>query len=383
MQANEERLKYLLEKYARKEANDAETAEMLQLLKAENGEEVLAACVNGSRNAATEEDFPETDWSGIWQKVQAGVKPSAKVHPLRRYRWWAAAVVLLLAGSALWFSDLRKPQPLAEAEKMDILPGREGAILTLADGSTVVLDDKGDGVVASQQGTKVVLNNGQLAYEKEGETAAIAYNILTTPKGRLFNIVLPDGSRVWLNAASSLRYPTVFSGRERRVEVTGEAYFEVAHDKRMPFRVAINNGPEVEVLGTHFNINSYTDESDVNITLLEGAVRCTNGNEKAVLKPGQQARIAERMNVLNNANVEKVMAWKNGIFNFNDASLEEVMRQLERWYDIEVIYEKGIPKLEFIGKMGRDLTLAEVLAGLEMSKVHFRIEQGRRLVILP
>lgn len=383
MQANEERLKYLLEKYARKEANEAETAEMLQLLKAENGEEVLAACVNESRNTATEEDFPETDWSGIWQKVQAGVKPSATVHPLKRYRWWVAAAVLLLAGPALWFSDLRKPQPLAQAVEKDILPGREGAILTLADGSTVVLDDKGDGVVASQQGTKVLLSNGQLAYKREGETAAIAYNILTTPKGRMFGIVLPDGTKVWLNAASSLRYPTVFSGRERRVEVTGEAYFEVAHDKRMPFRVAVNNGPEVEVLGTHFNINSYTDESDVSITLLEGAVRCTNGNEKAVLKPGQQARIAERMNVLDNADVEKVMAWKNGIFNFNDASLEEVMRQLERWYDIEVIYEKGIPKLEFIGKMGRDLTLAEVLAGLEMSKVHFRIEQGRRLVILP
>src|SRR5690606_11734025 len=157
---------------------------------------------------------------------------------------------------------------------------------------------------------------------KAGEPAAVAYNILSTPKGRLFSMLLPDGSKVWLNAASSLRYPTVFNGKERRVEVTGEAYFEVPHNPEMPFRVKVQNGTEVEVLDSQLNINSYSDEDNVNITLLEGAVRCTNGSNKAVLKPGQQARIngaSAQMDVLNDANVEKVMAWKNGLFNFNNA----------------------------------------------------------------
>lgn len=387
MQANNERLKYLLDKYVRKQVDEAEAAEMLQLLKEEYGEEALAESIAA---AGAEEDFPEVDWKRMWQGVQTQIKQPAKIHPIKRFRWWAAAaVILVLAGSgAVLTGVFQRPEYVAQLPQKDVLPGREGAILTLADGSTVVLDDKRDGVIASQHGAKVIMSKGQIAYAEEGGSMDIAYNTLSTPKGRLFRIALPDGSKVWLNAASSLRYPTVFVGAERRVEVTGEAYFEVAHNSKMPFRVMINNETEVEVLGTHFNINSYTDEKNVNITLLEGAVRCTYGSDKALLKPGQQARIggvteSGRIDVLNDANVEKVMAWKNGLFNFNDASLEEVMRQLERWYDIEVVYEKGIPKLEFIGKMGRDLTLSEVLAGLEMSRVHFRIEQGRRLVILP
>jgi hypothetical protein len=275
--------------------------------------------------------------------------------------------------------------------KNDIAPGKQGAILTLADGRTVVLDSLGNGVVASQGGTKVVLNNGRLAYNTEGAaTAEPAYNTMTTPKGRQFQVTLPDGTKVWLNAASSLRYPTAFTGKERTVDVTGEAYFEVApmlsgSGDRMPFIVKINDATQVQVLGTHFNINAYKDEATINTTLLEGSVRIVNGGEKAILRPGQQAQtgLSTRIKIVADANVEKVMAWKNGVFDFQDATLEEVMRQLQRWYDIDVVYEKGIPKLEFIGKMGRDLSLAEVLGGLQLSKVHFRLEEGRRLVVLP
>ena len=161
----------------------------------------------------------------------------------------------------------------------------------------------------------------------------------------------------------------------------------------MPFLVKINDATQVQVLGTHFNINAYKDEATINTTLLEGQVRIVNGGEKAVLKPGQQAQTGQslqaggghssRINIVADANVEKVMAWKNGVFDFQDATLEEVMRQLQRWYNIDVVYEKGIPKLEFIGKMGRDLSLAEVLGGLQLSKVHFRLEEGRKLVVLP
>ena len=276
------------------------------------------------------------------------------------------------------------------ALKNDVAPGKAGAILTLADGTTVVLDSLGNGLVATQNGAKVLLHNGQLAYNTNGAAPAeMTYNTMATPKGRQFQLVLPDGTKVWLNAASSLRYPTAFAGSERTVEITGEAYFEVAKlvssstGQRVPFRVKVNNQTTIEVLGTHFNINSYDDEKTVNTTLLEGSVRIVSGAEKAILKPGQQAQAgASQIKIVPDANVEKVMAWKNGVFDFQDASLEEVMRELQRWYNIDVVYEKGIPQLEFIGKMGRDLTLANVLSGLEMSKVHFRIE-GRKLVVLP
>ena len=309
---------------------------------------------------------------------------------IRIYRsWWmaAAAVLLLSAGAYLWRLN-RSSQPVAgnkaPAGHIDVAPGRQGAILTLADGRKVVLDSMGNGVIATQNGSKVMLKNGQLAYHRDGTAATEAvYNTVTTPKGRQFQVALPDGTKVWLNAASSLRYPTLFAGKERKVEITGEAYFEVTANHKMPFRVKVNKTTDIEVLGTHFNINSYADEADVDATLLEGSVQVVNGDEKALLHPGQQARVSGQIKIVNDVNVEKVMAWKNGLFDFQDANLEEVMRQLERWYDIEVVYKKGIPKLEFIGKMGRDLSLSEVLNGLQMSKVHFRLEEGRRLIVLP
>lgn len=331
----------------------------------------------------------------IFQKSQK--QPVRPIHFLRR-TWvrYAAAIIIILAGSGLIVLLQKKPvsqeafiQPLPAT---DINPGSQGAILTLEDGSTVVLDNRGNGLVATQGGSKVVLDNGQLLYNAENHAAAVTYNTVTTPRGRQFQIILPDGTKVWLNAASSLRYPTAFTGTERKVEITGEVYFEVAHvtaaSKAVPFLVKVNDKTEIEVLGTHFNINSYNDETSINTTLLEGSVRVINGNGKAMLKPGQQAQVTalqanqvEAIKIVNEVDMEKVMAWKNGVFNFQDASLEEVMRQLERWYDIEVTYEKDIPKLEFVGKMGRDLTLSNVLRGLEVSKVKFRRE-GRKVIVL-
>jgi ferric-dicitrate binding protein FerR (iron transport regulator) len=243
-----------------------------------------------------------------------------------------------------------------------------------------------NGLITTQNGTKVMLRNGQLVYDADQLSAnRTVYNIMSTPKGRQFQLVLPDGSQVWLNAASSIRYPTSFTGKDRRVEITGEAYFEVAHNPSVPFKVEVNKQSEVTVLGTHFNINSYENEESVSTTLLEGSVQVKNQAGMIVLKPGQQAKVTglDKINVLSNVNLDKVMAWKNGVFNFEDATLQEVMRQLERWYDIDVVYEKNIPKLEFFGKMGKDLSLAAVLSGLEKSNVHFRMEEGRRLVVLP
>ena len=325
--------------------------------------------------------------------VLAGNKQhSASVISIFRKKWFRyAAAIIILLGTGLYFFTTNKQlnsekSTIARSTGADIEPGKEGAVLTLIDGSKMLLDSLGNGVVTTQNGTKVLLQNGQLIYKAGNSSkAAIGYNTMATPKGRQFQLVLPDGSKVWLNAASSIRYPTVFTGNERKVEVTGEAYFEVVKIAASPFRVKVNDETEVEVLGTHFNVNSYKNEESINTTLLEGSVSVKNSSGKLVLQPGQQARVAgnEKIKLFAEVDVEKVMAWKNGVFNFEDATLEEVMRQLERWYDIDVVYEKNIPRLEFYGKMGRDLNLAAVLRGLEKSNVHFRMEEGRKLVVLP
>lgn len=320
-----------------------------------------------------------------------------------RNRWmrYAAIFILVMAGTAIYFITQKSAPETAKVTpsifKTDIQPGKDGAILTLDDGRTMVLDSLGNGYIADQNGAKVLLQGGKLIYETgktESVTDKIAYNTITTPNGRQFSLVLPDGTKVWLNAASSLRYPTIFDGGERKVQVTGEAYFEVASNPKMPFKVAISNETEIEVLGTHFNLNCYTNEPYIKTTLLEGSVQVSSSGEKAKITPGQQARISgavistnnspgKKIRIVDNIDIDKVMAWKNGVFDFTDATLQEVMQQLERWYDIDVVYEGNIPEIEFVGKMGRDLSLLNVLQGLETVGVHFRLEQPRKLIIMP
>ncbi len=327
---------------------------------------------------------------------QSKAAPAKRISMMQS-RWlrYAAAVLLLFgAGSLLLFKKSTKPTvdtAVKTVVKEEITPGKEGAILTLDDGRVVVLDSLGNAVISNQNGTKVQVKNGRLIYGNgQSGNPEITYNTMSTPKGRQFQLLLPDGSKVWLNAASSIRFPTVFAGTDRMVEVTGEAYFEVAKNTAMPFRVRVNNETEIKVTGTHFNVNSYSNETQINATLLEGAIQIINGGQTTNVQPGQQAQVAfgnkgrsTPVKIINDVNVDKVVAWKNGVFDFQDATLEEVMRQLERWYNIDVVYEKGIPKLEFFGKMGRDLNLPTVLNALEKSKVHFRMEEGRKLVVLP
>jgi ferric-dicitrate binding protein FerR (iron transport regulator) len=316
---------------------------------------------------------------------------------LKRRMTVAAAVILLLSGAAwLWQRNRStyKGVQRQEAVVQDVAPGKTGAILTLADGKQVVLDSIANGTVAIQHGMEVTIKNGQLVYDlqnsPEGE---LAYNTMATPVGRQFSLVLPDGTRVWLNAASSIKYPVSFTGQERRVTLSGEAYFEVAANKKMPFKVESGKA-EVQVLGTSFNIHSYTDEDRFFATLLEGSVQVKNqllaNQAPAILKPGQQAIVftgtgnqQQAIVVTENTDLDKVLAWKNGFFNFEEASLDEVMKQLQRWYDIEVVYERGVPGIRFFGKISRNVKLSGVLKALEESKVHFRLENGRRLVVLP
>jgi ferric-dicitrate binding protein FerR (iron transport regulator) len=348
----------------------------------------------------------------VHQRMQAALSQhiqATRPRAIIKRTWFRMTAAALLAGCIFGFGYLYYIKaPRTETVVLDkqqtILPGHNGAVLTLADGRAIMLDSLGNGLLAEQPGTKVLLNNGQLTYQADStNSAASSYNTISTPRGRQFKIALPDGSLVWLNAASSLRYPTAFTGSERKVFVTGEAYFEVnpltpKGGKKIPFKVIIpphsggTEGAEVEVLGTHFNINAYEDEETASTTLLEGSVKVMTGDwsrskekkQAVILKPGQQASISGQQNSIQvlSADVNAVVAWKNGVFNFQDATLEIVMRQLARWYDLEVVYQKGIPDIAFEGEINRQNELTSVLHSLERLGVHFELK-GRRLTVLP
>lgn len=310
------------------------------------------------------------------------IRPARSIHFLKR--WWAAAILLvaLCTGVYLW-QNKRTTSPIAvNKTATSIQPGQAGAILTLADGSQVLLDTVKNATIALQGGVTAKVIEGTLVYEGTGNE--VVYNTMSTPKGRQYHVTLPDGSGVWLNAASSIRFPTAFVGKERRVEITGEAYFEVKKGIT-PFIVSADNRATIQVLGTHFNVNSYNNEARLNVTLLEGSVGVSNSNGRVVIKPGEQAQIEEgeeNIHVVKGTDVDKVIAWKNGLFNFEGATLKEVMRELERWYDIEVVYEKDIPEIEAMGKISRGISLNNLLAGFKELGVHYRLE-GRKLIIMP
>ncbi|NLR81120.1 FecR family protein [Chitinophaga eiseniae] len=305
--------------------------------------------------------------------------------PVRRmhyWRWAAAAVaLLLLAGSIYRVTEQHKrTPPTVVAHNGAVAPGKQGAVLMLADGSTVLLDSMKNGVVASQAGTNVVLNNGQVVYDaKTTSAAATAYNTISTPRGRQFSVVLPDGTRVWLNAASSLRYPVAFSGNTREVRITGEVYFEVAADAAKPFSVHFNEKGVVEVLGTAFNINAYTDEPTIKTTLLQGSIRV---NKQQVLQPGEQANIDNNgsITVDNNAETENAIAWKKGLFVMSSTDLPALFRQISRWYDIEVDMKGQLPKRSFGGTIDRDVNLSDIIEALNIYGVNCKLENGKLIV---
>ncbi len=304
--------------------------------------------------------------------------------PLRRmhYWGWAAAIgLLVLAGSVYRLTEQRgSTAPAYSQAKNTGTPGKQGAVLTLADGSTVLLDSMHNGVVASQSGTNVVLDNGQVVYDpEETAAAATAYNTISTPRGRQFRIVLPDGTKVWLNAASSLQYPVVFTGNTREVRITGEAYFEVAADAAKPFSVHFSEKGIVEVLGTAFNINAYADEPMVKTTLLRGSIRV---NKQQVLQPGEQASIGSNngLSVEHSAYAEDAVAWKNGLFIMSGTDLPALFRQVSRWYDIEVDMRGTLPDRTFGGTIGRNVSLTDIIEALNIYGVNCRLENGKLIV---
>jgi len=315
----------------------------------------------------------------------------------KRKQWHMAfaVAVITIVGTAGFFFIHRTTNINSSiiSAKNDIKPGGNKAYLTLADGKRIALTDAKTGEIAKQSGVRIIkMANGQLSYSISKENAKTVqeqnnYNIIETPKGGQYQINLPDGTKVWLNAASSLKYPTQFAAKERQVELSGEAYFEVYKDKEHPFIVRTNK-QDVEVLGTHFNINSYTDEPIVKTTLLEGSVRVTlnflsTNKESKIIKPGQQSQMTSKgISIINNVDLEDIVAWKNGYFKFNE-NLESIMHKLARWYDIQIVYKiKPDPKQMLQGEISRNRNLSEVLNMLQYTgNIHFKVE-GRRIMVI-
>ena len=332
----------------------------------------------------------------ISERMYAGIMEGVeKKQPARRRRMGvlrivaAACVAGLLGWGIYLFVGSDKKLPIAQqyhpdkALKNDVEPGSSKAVLTLGDGSSIVLDSASSGILSRQGNTKVTKTGGKLNYsvfDKDKKPAL--FNKLTTPRGGQYRIELPDGSQVWLNAASSLRFPTAFTGRERRVEVEGEAYFEVAENKAKPFIVS-TNGAEIQVLGTHFNVMAYKDEASLKTTLLEGAVKFV-GNGSVLLKPGQQSQLFANgpVKVVSDVNLEEVMAWKNGFFHFEGVDFETVSKQLSRWYDVEVVCDRKVDDLLY-AEIPRNTRLSDVLKALELTgKLKFEIKD-KKIIVIP
>jgi len=301
--------------------------------------------------------------------------------PVRRW-WWAAAAVLVVATAGFWWTNSHQAAaPAPVIAKADV-PPPVGArtTLTLSSGRHIYLDSRGSGAVATDGAGISKTDAGTLEYTgKETPTSTILYNTLSTAKGGQTSVVLPDGTRVWLNALSSLRYPTAFTAGAREVELTGEGYFEVAHDNKKPFRVKAGSAL-IEDVGTHFDVNAYSDEPSLTTTLLEGAVRV---NGKALV-PGDQAAIIGDgpVHITKDVDIDDVIAWKDGLFRFHSAPVRDVLRQAERWYDVDIDY-KGTVDGTITGGISRHVNLSQLLHILELTrKVTFSIE-GKHVTVQP
>lgn len=389
------RLRTLFQRYVSNTCTRQELEELMAALGKEPiDEELRIALEQHWLNSQSTTGIPDADakLDRLFESTRTD-KPVTGIPLRRKHYWWryAAAAVLVCGLTAAGYLFLRQsgpePAPITAHKRpgmtKDIAPGGNKATLILANGDALVLDSA-SGKVLQQGNTAIQLGNGSLQYAVQGKGAAVSYNILSTPRGGQYHVVLPDGTHVWLNAMSRLRYPTAFTGKERMVELEGQGYFEIAKNEAQPFKVQVS-GMEVQALGTSFDIMAYTDEKAVNTTLLEGAVKVNMSAESRLLQPGQQASVAHGASRINIAkvNTDHVIAWKNGYFSFSDADIQTVMRQLSRWYDVEISYQNGIPQDLFSGEIGKGLTLAQALNILERAGVHSRMESERHIVILP
>lgn len=336
----------------------------------------------------------------LFDNVLAGIAQAEQPAPaeiavkrIGGYRWAAVAASLLLTAITATYFLKRQPQPLQAVKtgihqtqfKNDVLPGSNRAQLTLGNGSVIDLNNSKNGLLSREGETLVKkTTEGQVTYHAAGQQAAVQYNMIHTPRGGQYSVVLADGTKVWLNAASSLRFPTAFTGKQREVELSGEAYFEVAKNPAMPFVLKVN-GVKVEVLGTHFNIKAYEDDGNVKATLLEGSVKVRNDLGEKLITPGQQAVLnGSTKNIsVHSVNTDDVIAWQKGYYVFKHESIKSIMRDLSRWYDVDVSYSPGLADKSMTGKISRYKNLSELLDFLELTdEVHFKME-GKGVQVMP
>jgi transmembrane sensor len=380
-----QRFSTLLDAFLRDELKPSEVAEFLSLM----DEKVLKQRL---QTALEEKKYPglsgvvnlEEKFAEMMGRAKTMEHKETKV--VKMFRWKkivaaASVIALLISSYFIFFNPAKKEKIIAEtkgAQRHDADPGTYKAKLTLSDGSSIILDNAAIGELTRQGGTTVINKDGRLVYTNTSNTKEELYNTLSTAKGETYTTTLSDGTKVWLNSASTIKFPVAFNGPGRKVEITGEAYFDVAHNAAKPFTV-LANGTEVHDIGTEFNINAYSDEATIKVTLVEGLAKVN----LTMLVPGQQAQVnGTAVNVIKNANVAEAIAWKTGFFSFSNADVQTVMRQLSRWYDVEISYEGSITKETFSGKIDRNLSLKNLLDGLTAARIHFRID-GKQLTITP
>lgn len=391
---DQNRIRFLLKLYAENLATPKEVEELFNLLKtAEPDDHLKKSFVEAVIHVEPEIVLPEESWDEMWKNIHAVALQSGrkKISSYVVSRNIAAAVLIAIAGVAVFFTWNKKKTNMPVAanrvvNNKDIEPGGNKAILTLADGSTIVLDTAHNGHLANQNNTTIIkLSSGLLSYKDvKTNEEKILLNTITTPRGGQYGLELSDGTKVWLNSASSLIFPTSFTGKERRVELKGEGYFEVAKNEAMPFHVNVDN-VDVKVLGTHFNIMGYNDDENINTTLIEGKVTITANETTKNLLPGKKAVFVKTTNSIeiSKANIAQAVAWKNGEFRFKDTGIEEIMRQVGRWYDVDVEYQTKSTNQYFTASLPRMQNISTLLQILELTgTVHFKID-NRKIIVLP
>jgi len=346
---------------------------MLSRIRAELGGELAEAAPGQQIGAARP----------VAEAAAEGSTAPVRKLPWRRYTAAAAVVMLLAAGGWLWRSQHLTPSIDEPPITIEAPPGGDKAVLMLGNGKHIVLDSAANGMLAIQGNHEIIKQNGELNYQEKGEGAEVMMNTLAIPKGGNYKLILADGTKVWLDAASSITYPTAFVGKNRQVSISGQAYFEVVHNAAMPFEVKVQ-GQTIRDIGTAFNINAYPDEPTMKITLASGAVVVSGAASIIQLdKPGQQAEYKDgRPEPVHDADLSAVLAWKNGLFYLTSADIPTVMRQVGRWYDVAIQFDKGIPAGHITGEVPRNTNLSIALQVLRTSGVHFTTE-GKTIHVMP
>lgn len=388
-----DRLKYLLEQYASDLSSPEEIQELFEWIKKSDDDSLLKEKISLLWSQHQNDETPAVDWTHIYSKVINA--PEAKVRKI----WPSIAVAIMMAGVifAVGFlltlnknsdSDLKQNELLVHDVKA---PATNRAMITLGDGSVVYLDSTSNGQVAVQGNVTILKQpDGQIGYQSSSDENGILTNQLNTlfnPKGsKVIEMTLSDGSHVWLNSGSSITYPVQFNEKERKVTLNGEAYFEIAKDASKPFTVS-KDKMQVHVLGTHFNVNAYDDEDIIKVTLLEGSIKILDQGINEILKPGQQANISNNAKpfITNAVNLEAVMAWKNGRFIFDRENIQSIMRQLARWYDLNVDYEGNVTTEKFVGVFSRSRyqNISEILSMFEKTRIISFSINGKNITVMP